>query len=160
MCMCVQEKGEREIQEVDEIHITGKGAVSLCCCCCSVTKLCPTLHEPVEHSMLPCPLPVPRVCSNSCAVIQPSLPLLQHHSSKATIWGHSAFFMVQVSHPYLTTGKKKKNIALTKQTLKKGHFPLFLEITLVLIGMEATNWRSLCHIPCVVCVCVWKWKQK
>ena len=40
-----------------------------------------------------------------------SLP--QHHSSKASIIWHSAFFMVQLSHPYLTTGK---NIALTRQT--------------------------------------------
>ena len=31
--------------------------------------------------------------------------LLQHHSSKASILWHSAFFMVQLSHPYLTTGK-------------------------------------------------------
>ena len=31
--------------------------------------------------------------------------LLQHHSSKASILPHSAFFMVQFSHPYLTTGK-------------------------------------------------------
>ena len=31
--------------------------------------------------------------------------LLQHHSSKATIFQHSAFFMVQLSHPYMTTGK-------------------------------------------------------
>ena len=31
--------------------------------------------------------------------------LLQHHSSKASILGHSAFFMVQLSHPYVTTGK-------------------------------------------------------
>ena len=31
--------------------------------------------------------------------------LLQHHSSKASILRHSAFFMVQLSHPYLTTGK-------------------------------------------------------
>ena len=36
--------------------------------------------------------------------------LLQHHSSKAWILGHSTFFMVQMSHPYLTTGK---TIALT-----------------------------------------------
>ena len=36
--------------------------------------------------------------------------LLQHHSSKASILWHSAFFMVQLSHPYITTGK---NIALT-----------------------------------------------
>ena len=39
--------------------------------------------------------------------------LLQHHSSKASILLHSAFFTVQLSHPYMTTGK---TIALTKQT--------------------------------------------
>ena len=39
--------------------------------------------------------------------------LLQHHSSKASILLHSAFFMVQLSHPYMTTGKA---IALTIQT--------------------------------------------
>ena len=39
--------------------------------------------------------------------------LLQHHSSKASILQHSAFFTVQLSHPYLTTGK---TIALTRQT--------------------------------------------
>ena len=31
--------------------------------------------------------------------------LLQHHSLKASILQHSAFFMVQLSHPYMTTGK-------------------------------------------------------
>ena len=39
--------------------------------------------------------------------------LLQHHSSKASILQYSAFFMVQLSHPYMTTGK---NLALTRQT--------------------------------------------
>ena len=39
--------------------------------------------------------------------------LLQHHSSKASILWHSAFFTVQLSHPYMTTGK---TIALTRQT--------------------------------------------
>ena len=38
--------------------------------------------------------------------------LLQHHSSKASILWHSAFFMVHLSHPYMTTGK---TIALTRQ---------------------------------------------
>ena len=33
--------------------------------------------------------------------------LLQHHNSKASILQHSAFFMVQLSHPYLTTGKTR-----------------------------------------------------
>ena len=40
--------------------------------------------------------------------------LLQHHSSKASILQCSAFFTVQLSHPYMTTGK---NIALTRRTL-------------------------------------------
>ena len=31
--------------------------------------------------------------------------LLQHHSSKTSILQHSAFFIVQLSHPYMTTGK-------------------------------------------------------
>ena len=39
--------------------------------------------------------------------------LLQHQNSKASILQCSVFFMVQFSHPYMTTGKKKKNIALT-----------------------------------------------
>ena len=39
--------------------------------------------------------------------------LLQHHSSKASIVQRSAFFMVQLSHPYVTTGK---TIALTRRT--------------------------------------------
>ena len=39
--------------------------------------------------------------------------LLQHHSSKASILWHSAFFTVQLSHPYMTTGK---TIALTTLT--------------------------------------------
>ena len=39
--------------------------------------------------------------------------LFQHHSSKASVLWHSASFMVQLSHPYVTTGK---TIALTRRT--------------------------------------------
>ena len=47
-------------------------------------------------------------------VVQGTLKsLLQHHSSKASILQHSDFFIVQLSHPYITTGK---TIALTRQT--------------------------------------------
>ena len=130
----------------------------------------------LQHTRLPCPLPSPRACSNSCPLswwchptilssvvpfslwlqsfpttrsflisqffasggysISPSneysglisfqidwfdllavqrtlKSLLQHHSSKAPILQHSAFFMVQLSHAYLTTGKTK---ALTRWT--------------------------------------------
>ena len=47
-------------------------------------------------------------------VVQGTLKsLLQHHSSKASIFRHSAFSIVQLSHPYMTTGKTR---ALTRQT--------------------------------------------
>ena len=50
--------------------------------------------------------------------------LLQHHSSKPSILLHSAFFIVQLSHPYMTTGK---TIALTRWTfLGKIMSPLFI----------------------------------
>ena len=45
--------------------------------------------------------------------VQGILSLLQHHSSKPSILWHSAFFTVQLSHPYMTTGK---TIALTRRT--------------------------------------------
>ena len=47
--------------------------------------------------------------------------LLQHHSSKASILWHSAFFMVQLSHPHVTT---YKTIALTRWTFV-GHVSAF-----------------------------------
>ena len=43
--------------------------------------------------------------------VQGTFKSLQHHSSKALIFWHSAFFIVQLSHPYMTTGK---NIDLTR----------------------------------------------
>ena len=49
--------------------------------------------------------------------------LLQHHSSKASILRNSAFFIVQLSHPYMTTGK---TIALTRQTFVGKVMSLFL----------------------------------
>ena len=52
--------------------------------------------------------------------------LLQHHSSKASILLHSAFFTVQLSHPYMTTGK---TIALTRQTFFGKVMFLLLNIT-------------------------------
>ena len=48
--------------------------------------------------------------------------LLQHHSSKASILRHSAFFIVQLSHPYLTTGK---TIALTRWTCWQSNVSAF-----------------------------------
>ena len=57
-------------------------------------------------------------------VVQGALKsLLQHHSSKASILQCSAFFIVQLSHPYMTTGK---TIALTRWTFVDKVMSLFL----------------------------------
>ena len=52
-------------------------------------------------------------CLDLLAVQGTLKSLVQHHSSKASIFQHSAFFTVQLSHPYMTTGK---TIALTRWT--------------------------------------------
>ena len=51
--------------------------------------------------------------------------LLQHHSSKASILRRSAFFIAQLSHPYLTTGK---TIALTRRIFVGKVMPLLFNI--------------------------------
>ena len=51
--------------------------------------------------------------------------LLQHHSSKASVLQHSAFFMVQLSHPYITTGK---TTALTRWTFVSKVMSLFFDM--------------------------------
>ena len=56
--------------------------------------------------------------------------LLQHLSSKASILWHSAFFIVQLSHPYITTGK---TIALTRQTFFRKVMPLLFNMLFSLV---------------------------
>ena len=51
--------------------------------------------------------------------------LLQHHSSKASILQHSAFFTVLLSHPYMTTGK---TIALIRRTFVDKVMSLFFNM--------------------------------
>ena len=53
--------------------------------------------------------------------------LLQHHSSKASILRHSAFFIVQLSYPHMTTGK---TVALTRQTFVGKVMSLFFNIAI------------------------------
>ena len=55
---------------------------------------------------------------------------LQHHSSKASILWHSAFFMVQLSHPYMTTGK---TIALTRWTFVSKVMSLLFNMLFMLV---------------------------
>ena len=64
--------------------------------------------------------------------------LLQLHSSKASILQHSAFFIVQLSHPYMTTGK---TIALTRQTFVGKIMPLVFTMLsrLVIIFLPRSN---------------------
>ena len=62
--------------------------------------------------------------------------LLQQHSSKASILQRSAFFTVQLSHPYMTTGK---TIALTRRTMWRRQW----HPTPVLLPGKAHGWRSL-----------------
>ena len=57
--------------------------------------------------------------------VQGTLKSLQHHSSKASILQCSAFFMVQLSHPYMTTGK---TIALTRRTFVGKVMPLLFNM--------------------------------
>ena len=57
--------------------------------------------------------------------VQGTLKSLQHHSSKASVLQCSAFFMVQPSYPYMTTGK---NIALTRQTFVGKVMSLFFNM--------------------------------
>ena len=75
--------------------------------------------------------------------------LLQHHSSKASILQHSAFFTVQLLHPYMTTGK---TIALTRWTFVGKVMSLLFNIlfrkrqwhpTPVLLPRKSHGWRSL-----------------
>ena len=71
-----------------------------------------------------------------------SKSLLQHHTSKASILQCSAFFMVQPSHPYMTTGK---TIALTTQTfVGKVMSLLFNMFCRFVIGLSHFLPRSQC----------------
>ena len=63
--------------------------------------------------------------------------LLQHHSSKASILHHSAFFMVQLSHPHMTTGK---TIVLTRWTfVRKVMSLLFNMLSRLVIAFRPRN---------------------
>ena len=65
--------------------------------------------------------------------------LLQHHSSKASILRRSAFFIAQLSRPYMTTGK---TIALTRRTFVGKVMPLLFNMLSRLPG-KSHGWRSL-----------------
>ena len=71
--------------------------------------------------------------------------LLQHHSSKASIFQHSAFFTVQLSHPYMTTGK---TIALTRWTFVSKVMPLLFNMLsrLVITVLPRSKFLHCCPV--------------
>ena len=77
--------------------------------------------------------------------------LLQHHSSKTSILHHSAFFIVQLSHPYMITGK---TIALTRRTfVGKGMSLIFIKLSRLVIAFLLRSKRLLIswlQSPCPV----------
>ena len=82
--------------------------------------------------------------SNELAVQGTLKSLLQHHSSKASILWHSPFFIVQLSHPYMTTGK---TIALTRWNFVDKVMSLiffsFIFISWRIITLQ--YWSGFCH---------------
>ena len=72
------------------------------------------LEFQLQQSVLPMNIQDFRIDRLDLLVVQGTFKsLLQHHTLKASILQHPAFFIVQLSHPYMTTGK---TIALTRQT--------------------------------------------
>ena len=71
-----------------------------------------------------------------------SKSLLQHHSSKVSILRHSAFFMVQLSHPYMTTGK---TIAWTRRTFIGKVTSLLFNMPSRLVIAFLPRSKCLCH---------------
>ena len=84
-------------------------------------------------------------------VVQGTLKsLLQHHSSKASILQRSAFFIVQLSHPYMTTGK---TIALTIQTFVGKVMSLLLDMLsrLAITFLSRSKWSFYFIAAITIC---------
>ena len=90
----------------------------------SVAQLCLILCNPMNRSTpgLPIHHQLPESTQTHVHCVK---SLLQHHSSKASILRCSAFFIVQLSHPYMTTGK---TIALTRRTFVGKVMSLFFNM--------------------------------
>ena len=76
--------------------------------------------------------------------------LLQHHTSKASILQCSALFTVQLSHPYMTTGK---TIALTRQTLVGKVMSLLLNMLSSLVTTFLPRSKRLFNFMAAVTIC-------
>ena len=82
--------------------------------------------------------------------------LLQHHSSKASVFQCSAFFMVQLSHPYMTTGK---TISLTRWTFVGKVMSLLFNMLSILVKAFLLRTKHLLFHGCRNHL-QWFWKSK
>ena len=80
--------------------------------------------------------------------------LLQHHSSKASLPRCSAFFMVQLLHPYVTAGK---TIALTRRTFVGKIMSLFFNMLSRLVSFSSKEQASFNFMAAVT---IWRWYPK
>ena len=76
--------------------------------------------------------------------------LLQHHSSKPSILRHSAFFTIQLSHPYMTTGK---SIALTRWTFVGKVMSLLFNMLPRLVITFLPRSKHLLYIMAAITIC-------
>ena len=74
----------------------------------------------------------------------------QYHSSKASILQHSAFFMVQLSHPYMTTGK---TIALTRRTFVSKVMSLLFNMMSRLVIAFSSKEQTFFNVMAAVTIC-------
>ena len=81
--------------------------------------------------------------------------LLQHHSSKASVLRHSAFFIVQLSHPYMTTGK---TIGLTRRTFVGKVMSLLFNMLsrLVITFLPGSKCLLISWLPLFIIARTWK----
>ena len=103
----LSEKRDRRENNTKNIYFVSLGYVAAAAA--KSLQSCPTVRP---HRRQPTRLPRPWDSPGKNTGVGCHF-LLQCYSSKASILWHSAFFMVQLSHPYMTTGK---TIALTRQT--------------------------------------------
>ena len=76
--------------------------------------------------------------------------LLQHHSSKASIFRCSAFFIIQISHPYMTTGK---TIALTRQTFVDKVMSLLFNMLSSLVISSSSKEQASFNFMAAITIC-------
>ena len=87
---------------------------------------------------------------NPLAVQETLRSLIQHHSSKASILRRSAFFTVQISHPYMTTGK---TIALTRRTFVGKVMSLLFNMLSRLVIAFLPRRKHLLNFMAAVTIC-------